>query len=134
MKIFVYCRHCYNKIILKGSFNTRWELSAERGKEFELKCPKCGQKDTYNVDDTKAQNGYISTVAFLLLFPCILVILWFLYPYFTKGIIPMFLIPIGVLIPSLTFTVILREQKRRREIFNSTRPNSLKSIKFTKKF
>ena len=46
----------------------------------------------------------------------------------------MFLLPMGALIPALIYSVILREQKRKIETFNSSRPDSLKSIKFAKKF
>lgn len=134
MRLFVYCKHCDKEIKVKGSFPTRWELSAKRGKEFELKCPNCNQKAIYYVDNVKAKTGIIGTVALLLLFPCIAAILWLLYPYSTKGIIPMFLLPIGVLVPALIYAAILREEKRKIESFNSTRPDSLRSTKFTKKF
>lgn len=134
MRLYIYCKHCNKEIKVKGNFATRWELSATRGKEFELNCLNCNQKSTYIVDDVKARSGVLGTVALLLLFPCIAVILWLLYPYSTKGIIPMFLLTIGVLIPALIYAAILREEKRKIESFNSTCPNSLKSIKFKKKF
>ena len=84
--------------------------------------------------EIKIKTGILSTFALLLLFPCIAAILWLLYPYSTKGLIPMFLLPIGVLVPALIYAAILREEKRKIESFNSTRPDSLRSTKFTKKF
>lgn len=134
MRLFVYCKHCNKKIRVKGNFATRWELYDKRGKYIELECRNCKQKTTYSVDCVKTKVGIIGTIALLLLLPCIAVILWFLYPYSTKGIIPMFLLPLGILIPALIYAVILREQKRKVKMFNSTRPDSLRSIKFTKKF
>jgi len=134
MRLILYCKNCGKGIRVKGNFATRWELKAVRGKEFELKCPKCNQKSAYNVDDVKATTGVLSIIVLLLLFPCMALILWSLYPYSVKGIIPMILLPIGVLIPALIYTAILREQKRKIESFNSTRPNSLKRLKFIKKF
>ncbi len=134
MVLFINCKHCSKEIKVKGSFANRWELSAKRGRMFEMKCSNCKQEDNYSVDNVKAKAGIISTIALILLFPSIAVIFWLLYPFSTKGIIPMFLLPVGMLIPTLIYVSVLREQKRKLESFNSTRPNSLRAIKFTKKF
>jgi hypothetical protein len=134
MKLIVYCKNCKNEGRVKGNFANRWELSAARGKEFELKCPNCNHTALYSVDNVQAKAGKIGVIALLLTFLCSAVIILLLYPYSIKGIIPVFLLPMGVLIPSLIYAAILREQKRRIETFNSTRPNSLKSIKFTKRY
>jgi len=133
MRYFVYCKHCNNKIRVKGNFTTRYQLYIKKGDEFELRCSNCNQKSVYNVDLVKAKTG-IGTFALFLFFTTTAIILWILYPYFERGIITMFLFPLGVLIPALIYVTILKEQKRKTESFNKTRINDSKSIKFSKKF
>ncbi len=131
MKLFIRCTFCKKEVKIKGRFSSRWELLEKKGSKFELWCGNCNQKSTYNVDMVRAKAGGTGMIiTSLLLFPCIGIVLWFLYPYYTRGIIPLFLLPIGVLIPVLIYNAIIREQKRAIKDFNSTRPNSLKSIKF----
>ena len=134
MRLIVHCKNCKKDIKLKEFFVTRFELSEKLNKDFELECYSCNHKSTYSADEVYARKGIIVFIASILIIPVICFMFFLLYPYAFRGIITLFLIPIGLLIPILIFASILKDENRKIQSFNSTRPNSLKSIKFARKF
>ncbi|MCL2131391.1 MAG: hypothetical protein FWH36_02885 [Lentimicrobiaceae bacterium] len=121
MKIFAVCKNCQQKIKVKGIYPTRIDIAMEKGEEIELICPFCKEKGEYKVDNINAEEDGRNTIFFILLFPLIGLILWFLYPFVVKsGIKAAFILPAGIAIPILLYTVISRNRTNKVKIFNST--------------
>ena len=50
-----YCTSCKKDIIIKSSAATRPDLQMEKGDEFEVNCPHCGNIEKKHVNDVKAE-------------------------------------------------------------------------------
>lgn len=133
MKIYTCCKYCGQNIRIEGSSATRWELSEKRGKEFRLKCSYCRRESIYSVDNVKAKGGVIDVVLSLVLFLFGFLLFLYLCQYATKGIITIYLLPIGVMVPVLVSHTFFRIQRQNVNRFNSSSINSLNSRKIHRK-
>ena len=64
MRLYVVCRECGDKIYLDIVANSRKELLDKVGKySFEVRCPHCGTKDYYTVNEVIAEPSVGTTLA-----------------------------------------------------------------------
>ena len=58
MKLIANCQGCDKPIRISAfMIDTRLELARKKGKEFETRCEKCGNRNNVHVDDVKAVDG-----------------------------------------------------------------------------
>ncbi len=54
MKLITNCDACKKEIGIKSNASSRPELGMEKGDEFDIKCPNCGNNTKKHVNDIRA--------------------------------------------------------------------------------
>ncbi len=121
MILYVNCHNCNKKIRFSSWASDRVELSKSKGNSLELTCKHCGVKDIYHINSIKAtESKTIQIIQLVILFigtPLLILWIWdylfsFTYPYAIIGLAAI------IVIPSMVYSVIIQEQKKKIQRFN----------------
>lgn len=78
MKLVAKCDGCKNRVKISAFMvENRIELARKKGWNFEVRCEKCGQRNTVHVDDVKAVNDLtVPLVGIFSLFLAVFITIW----------------------------------------------------------
>ena len=105
-KLYVLCKSCKKEIRVKSKATTRPELQTEKGDEFKVNCPNCGNVEKIHVNDIYAGTNYLLISIGIVIGVLVSVFLWIYY-----GVIG----TLGMIIPILFW----QEQMKSKSEFNS---------------
>ena len=112
-----------------SSADTRWELAEQRGRRFEARCGACNRVHTISVDDVYAIEGRLPFIALIVII-CIGIagILFLLPMVINRGAWDSVKAIAGTItIPALIYFTVVGTYRRKINLFNSSRPDSLRS-------
>jgi len=121
MIISTKCKNCKAQIPYRTNYSDKVEFAMENGKFVELQCKKCGVKGKYHIDSFYAKPSklslIISTIIFLLGTPLVLYLVW---DKMTNSgcILCIAIIFIPIIIPSLIYGIMIKNDRIRVNAFN----------------
>lgn len=124
MKLVANCKHCREEVSVRKSATDRGELAKEEGDQLLLECGKCSKKDTYHVNEIRAQESKTVAVSALLVFVFGTAIIGYeLKAYFFLPNNPYSAISIGgmLLIPVVVYGLLIKQERDQVSLFNSYR-------------
>ncbi len=124
MRLIANCKHCREEIRLRKSVNDRGELAREEGDQLMLECGKCSRKETYHVNEVRAQESKTVAISALLVFVFGTAIIGYeLKAYFFLPNNPYSAISIGgaLLIPVVVYGLLMKQERDKVSLFNSYR-------------
>ncbi len=124
MRLIVNCKHCRKEIRVRKSATDRGALAREEGDQIVLDCGTCSRKDSYHVNEVRAQESKIIAVVALLVFVFgTAIIMYELKAYFFLPNNPYNAISIGgiLLIPVVVYGLLMKQERDRVSLFNSYR-------------
>lgn len=124
MKLIVNCKHCRKEIRVRKSVSDRGELAREKGDQFTLKCGKCSRKESYHVNEVRAQESKsIALIALLVFVFGTAIIGYELKAYLFMPNNPYGAISVGgmLLIPIVVYGLLIKQERDQVTLFNSYR-------------
>ena len=118
MQLIVYCKKCSTRNSLKIKASDRVELKMKYGDKINLTCRKCNTKDTYEVNEIKAEQRIAPLISFVAVFIFMILIIYFLWDYAKHQLSSLYLLPIGVFIALIIYVVLTKEINNRVRNFN----------------
>ncbi|MBN2486325.1 MAG: hypothetical protein JXB34_10165 [Bacteroidales bacterium] len=112
MKLIANCNYCKGPIKVSAfMIENRIELARKKGKEFELRCEKCGRKNDVHVDDVQAVDGlWVKIVGLFSILAAVLLTIFF----WGFGFIAL----ASFTIPILIVTTVNQNQRTKIKQFN----------------
>ncbi|WP_155839695.1 hypothetical protein [Aquimarina latercula] len=97
-------------------------MAKEKGSPLILTCKHCLKTQERSLNDVFAENGILNLIFLIGMIIGTIIIANFLLKYLDKGgIYSLFVLPIGIAIPSLIYFVWLIEEKKKIRSFNKFR-------------
>jgi hypothetical protein len=122
MVLTVSCKICKSQIRLKRTALDRVELAKTYGKEFALRCPKCSNESTYQVNEVKASKSKFNIVIVLLSIALEILVFYGLLGVLTfQNVQAFFVYPVALSVIPLTFFVWLINEQKTIHNFNKHR-------------
>lgn len=121
MKIYTRCEKCKSEISFSTWETDRVGLKMSKGNSINLMCKKCNFCGNYEIDDFKAKESkiahLIALVVFLIGTPILFVLLWDKL-FRTNNIYAIFGLVMPLIIPSIIFGIISKNDRLRVSRFN----------------
>ena len=121
MKVYTKCKKCKSDISFSTWETDRVGLKMSKGESIKLTCKKCNFSANYAIDDFKAKESKIAHLIALLVFligtPILFILLWDKM-FKTNNIYTIYGLVIPLIIPSIIFTIISRNDRLRVSSFN----------------
>ncbi|MDH7447230.1 hypothetical protein [Aquimarina sp. 2201CG14-23] len=122
MILRVYCKDCLKPNRISSNASDRVQLSKEKGDLIELKCKHCSKNQKYSPNDVIGENGVLNLILLIGMILGTITLGIFLLKYVNKGgVYSLYIIPVGIVIPSLIYFVWLLEEKKKIRLFNKFR-------------
>ena len=120
MKLYTQCTSCKKDISFWTWSQTRIELQKTKGKLLLLTCKKCGHSNKYDLNDIEAKPSRFALVISLIIFVfgTLFLLIMFSDYIWEVGIYGVVTISSIVLIPSIVFTIINKNDRQRVNTFN----------------
>ncbi len=121
MKTVVQCKTCKKEIKING-IDSRIELKKIKGREFELYCDNCKQKNIYGVNSVYAKISYFKYFLILII-TTVISFLLFIYFYKKSNHNPSIFYHLFymIFVPWMFFFVYLKEENKSIRNFNRYR-------------
>ena len=121
MKVYTRCKKCKSDISYSTWESDRVGMKMSLGNKIELRCKQCNYEDQYEIDGFKAKENriahFIALLVFLIGTPIILVLLWDKI-FMTNNIYTILALVTPLVIPSVIFGIISKNDRQRVSIFN----------------
>lgn len=121
MKLYTKCTNCKSDISFWTWTSDRVGFKKSNGDYISLTCKNCNQNTKYHIDDVKAKESKLAYIIALLIFlagtPILFLFLWD-YMFMTNNIYTILGLVIPLIVPSLIFGIITKNDRQRVRLFN----------------
>lgn len=119
MKNIVYCKSCKREIKVGHSCADRFALAEKLGKEFEVTCLYCKQKQTKNINSVYAvANGKFNFMALLITLILSVSLVYFVLSKVESTVYLYYILGASIVIPWMVYFVYKHEDNAKISKFN----------------